>query len=313
MIKRPKIGVLMGGPSAEHEVSLASGEQVLKHLDNKKYLPVPVKISKAGQWFLNGRVAHYLDVFKKIDVAFLALHGEFGEDGKIQGLLDFHGVKYTGSRAVASALAMDKLRSRKLFNLAGLTTPKTWFIPKDSLADAKIAFPVMVKPRSCGSSVGMMPVDNKKELQKALRLARKFDEDVLVEEYLKGVEVTCGVLEDFNGKKHFALPVTEIIPLRESFFNYKSKYTTGASDEITPARISAKETKKVQKAAIKAHQLLGCAGYSRSDFILVKDRAYLLELNTLPGMTKTSLLPQGAAVAGLTFPNLLDIIIKSSL
>lgn len=323
MSQKLKIGVIMGGPSAEHEVSLVSGEQVLKNLDKKRYSAVPVKVSKAGQWFYNGAKAHYLDIFKKIDLAFLAVHGEFGEDGRLQGLLDFHGVPYTGSGMAASALAMDKLKSRELFNLAGLTVPKTRLISLhyqhyDTMVyhsgkGKEIKFPVMVKPRSRGSSVGVMPAKNTKELTKAIKLARQFDGNVLIEEYLTGAEVTCGVLENFNGQACFALPLTEIIPVKQKFFDYKAKYTPGASQEITPARISEKETKLVQKAAIKAHQLLGCAGYSRSDFILSKEKAYLLEINTLPGLTSTSLLPQGAAAADLTFSKLLDKIIGSSL
>lgn len=356
MRKKLKVGVIMGGPSAEYEVSLASGEQVLKNLDKKKYLAMSVKVSKTGQWFWDGKRAPYLDIFKKIDLAFLAVHGEFGEDGRLQGLLDFHGVPYTGSGMAASALAMDKLKSRELFNLAGLTTPRTWvslanvairhvglpsesrhsLSPVDLFAvqnytarnqaihrlersqwqhspdSPKISFPVMVKPRSRGSSVGVMLANNKPELEKAIRYARRFDKEVLVEEYLTGTEITCGVLENFNGQKHFALPLTEIIPVKRKFFDYTAKYTPGASREITPARISEKETKAVREAAIRAHQLLDCAGYSRSDFILTPGKAYLLEVNTLPGLTGTSLLPQGAAAAGLTFSKLLDKIIKSS-
>ena len=319
MTKKIRVGVLMGGPSAEHEVSLNSGAQVLKNLDRKKYWPIPVKISKAGKWFLDGQPAHYLDVLKKIDLAFLALHGEFGEDGTLQGLMDFHKVRYTGSGMAASALAMDKLKSRELFHLAGLVTPKSVLISPEGvhydtiMYHSGLKFPGMIKPRSRGSSVGMMPAKNKKELAVAIRLARKFDKDVLIEEYIRGTEVTCGVLEYFNGQKYFALPLTEIIPVKQKFFDYKAKYTPGASQEITPARISAKETKIVQEASIKAHRLLGCAGYSRADFILQNGKAYLLEINTLPGMTSTSLLPQGAAAAGLTFSLLLDKIIDSSL
>lgn len=313
MRKKLTVGVIMGGASMEHEVSLASGEQVLKNLDKKKYRTVPVKVSKTGQWFWDKKRAHYLGVFKKIDLAFLAVHGEFGEDGRLQGLLDFHGVPYTGSGMAASALAMDKLKSRELFNLAGLTTPKTLFVDSHlSSIDELISFPVMVKPRSRGSSVGIRSARNKKELVKALKFARKFGGDVLVEEYLKGMEVTCGVLENFKGQKYFALPLTEIIPVKRNFFDYKAKYTPGASQEITPARVSAKETKMVQEAALKAHQLLGCMGYSRADFILARGRAYLLEVNTLPGLTSTSLLPQGAAAVGLTFSQLLDNIVESS-
>lgn len=302
----------MGGPSAEHEVSLSSGQQMLKHLNRDKYLPLAVRISKSGQWFLDCQKQNCRDIFKKVDLALLALHGEFGEDGKIQALLETHKVPYTGSGIAASALGMDKLASRRIFSLAGLTVPKTWPLTRREFLTGKIpdiSFPAVVKPRARGSSVGVSIVHAKKLLKPALRTAFRFDNCVLIENYLRGREVTCGVLDNFRGREHFALPVTEICPVRQKFFDYRAKYTPGASREITPAPLTGKIYKKVQNLAVKAHRVLGCSGYSRSDFIVVGQTPYLLEINTLPGFTRTSLVPQAAAAAGLNFSALLDHII----
>lgn len=316
-----KIGVLMGGLSAEHEVSLASGRQVLTHLNRNEYQPLAIKISRAGRWFFNGRPLDCRVIFKKIDLAFLALHGEFGEDGRLQGLLDFYDLPYTGSGRLASALGMDKLKSREIFNLAGLPTPQTHLLTADQInyprsqleTDGVKKWPKVIKPRSRGSSVGVFIAHNVKELSGAIGQARKFDRHILVEEFIAGREVTCGILENFKGQKHFALPLTEIRPKTSSFFDYQAKYTPGASEEITPAPLTAILTKKVQMAAVKAHCLLDCANYSRADFIIKNNQPYLLEVNTLPGLTKTSLLPQAAAVVGLTFKQLLDLIVDNSL
>lgn len=309
----------MGGPSSEHEVSLATGENVLNSLDKQKYEAIPVKISKNGQWRINGKILNYPDIFKKIDYAFLALHGEFGEDGRIQALLEIHKVPYNGSGLGASALAMDKKQSRDLFRIAGLNVPKTLHIQQgesyESLLNffvSKVSkFPVVVKPCSRGSSVGVLVVESENGLPRAIKEAFKYDDDILIEEYIKGAELTCGILDNFQGQKYFALPVTQIMPMKHKFFNYRAKYTVGATKEITPAQIDEGVYKKVQEVAVKAHQILGCHGYSRVDMIVKNGgTVYVLEVNTLPGLTKGSLLPQQAVVAGLTFSQLLDKIIE---
>lgn len=318
MPKLLKVGVLMGGPSFEHEISLATGEQILKNLDSKKYTAIPIKISPKGKWMLGGKFTSYANVFKKIDFAFLALHGEFGEDGKIQGLLDFHNISYSGSGAAASSLGMDKLRSRELFKLAGLTVPRTLHLKNGENNTSLIKFftskltkfPVVVKPRSRGSSIGVTIAGNDKTLRKAINLAFQKDSDILIEEYINGTEVTCGVLDNFSNQKHFVLPVTQITPVKSKFFDYKAKYKPGVSKEITPAQIDETSFKKVQSVALSAHQILGCRGYSRADMLIRNNSVYLLEVNTLPGLTATSLLPQQAAAAGLSFSQLLDKIIE---
>lgn len=321
-IKKMKIGVLMGGPSSEHDVSLATGRNVIDNLDRSKYEPIGITISKGKEWFVGDKKMSEVRALESCDLVFNALHGSFGEDGLVQALLEYYEKPYTGSGIVASALAMDKLRSREMFKMAGFNVPKTLKIRKADNYQALVNvfvnkvtnFPVVIKPCSNGSSVGVSIARNNEELNKAINAAFKLDKKVLIEEFIGGVEVTCGVLENFKEKAAAALAVTEIIPRKgNGFFNYKAKYKTGQSDEITPARIDNETTARVQEIAEKAHQLLGCRAYSRTDMI-IKDRdIYILETNTLPGLTNASLFPKAAFVSGLTFAQLLDKIIESSL
>ncbi|OGN01645.1 MAG: hypothetical protein A3G51_04110 [Candidatus Yanofskybacteria bacterium RIFCSPLOWO2_12_FULL_43_11b] len=319
-----RVGVLMGGPSSEHDVSLNTGQNVIENLDKAKYEPVVIKISKTGKWFSGSKPTTPDKVFKLCDVVFNALHGTFGEDGKIQGILEHSGVKYTGSGIAGSAIAMDKFHSREIFKLAGLNVPRTMKLKRGENYAAQLSFfinkivklPVVVKPCSSGSSVGIQIVENVAKLEKAVVAAFKLDKFVLVEEFIKGRELTCGVLDNLNGQQVSALPVTEIIPVKNhKFFNYDAKYKTGHSNEITPAPLDEALTKKVQDIAVRAHQVLGCSGYSRTDMILKQGNGtiYILETNTLPGLTKNSLLPKAAQTAGLTFTQLLDKVIESSL
>jgi len=318
-----RVGVLMGGPSSEHEVSLLSGQNVIAHLDKAKYQPVAIKISKTGQWFLNNKLVSQQDALKSCHIIFNSLHGAFGEDGKIQAILEYKGIKYTGSGIAASALAMDKNHSREIFKLAGFNVPRTMKLKHNENYLARLNFfvnkivkmPVVVKPCSNGSSVGIQMVNDPKRLKRAISDAFKIDKNVLVEEFIKGREVTCGVLGSSQGGET-ALPVTEIIPLKNNkFFTYNAKYKTGHSNEITPAPLDETVYKKIQDIAVKAHQILGCRGYSRTDMILKNGNGtvYVLETNTLPGLTDVSLLPKAAQYSGLSFSQLLDIILASSL
>lgn len=332
MSKKIKVGVLMGGPSFEHEVSLATGKNILDNLDKIKYQPVAIKLSTSGkQWFLNGRLTSMPRALKSCDIIFNALHGAFGEDGRVQALLEYYGARYTGSGIAASALAMDKLRSREIFKLAGFCVPRTLEVKTGENYQARLnlfvtkitGLPVVIKPCSNGSSVGVQIINNSSKLVEVIDKTFKLDKKVLVEEYIKGKEVTCGVLENFDPVKSdghgasgepTALPITEIIPVKgHKFFNYDAKYKSGHCQEITPAQIDEATREKVQEIAIRAHQLLGCHGYSRTDMILRNDIIYVLETNTLPGLTTNSLIPQAAKVAGLTFSQLLEKIIENSL
>lgn len=306
--------MLIGGPSAEYAVSLKTGGQILTNLDRSKYQARAIVISRKGVWPVKPA-----EIKKKFDLAFIAMHGEYGEDGTIQKILDKHRIKYTGSGAKASALGMDKVLSAKVFTKAGLKMPKFSLlkIKKGALApmnarQSLFHLPVVVKPTDRGSSAGTMIVKKVQDLLPAVQEAAKFSENIMVQQYIEGREFTCGVIE-VKGKLK-ALPPTEIVPKLRGFFDYYSKYTSGASREITPPRIPKKEIHQMQNQALKAHRAIGAKGMSRIDFMQSEDGAlYVLEINTIPGMTATSLLPQQAKAAGIEFPKLLDLIISSAL
>jgi D-alanine-D-alanine ligase len=252
----------------------------------------------------------------KIDAALIILHGPFGEDGTVQGLLDLLNIPYQGAGVIGSAMAMNKLVAKRLYDGAKIPTPAYLsFSLHDTIDPLKIVevldLPLVVKPACAGSSVGMTIVKEAKDLEAAIRLGFEHDDTLLFEKYIKGIELTCGVL---GNDELEALPVIEIIPgNNHEFFDYKAKYTAGATREICPARIDEPITKKVQELAVKAHQALFLKGYSRTDMILYKDSVSVLETNTIPGMTKTSLYPQSAAVAGYSFTLLLDKLIQLSI
>jgi D-alanine-D-alanine ligase len=302
MNKKTRITVLMGGQSSEHDVSIASGKEIIKNLDKNKYLISPIVISK------NGKGIEEI-IKNKPDIAFIALHGKYGEDGKIQGMLETLGIAYTGSGVFASAIGMDKIVFRKLMQIESIAVPEYVVLEKGMLKVPKgFNPPYFVKPFDGGSSVGVSFVDSFSKLDKAVELAFKYSDKVIVEKYIKGLEVNCGVL---GNEKPIALPVIEIHPLKAKFFDYKSKYSKGGSDEIVPAKISEELTKKVQDMAVKVYKSIGCLGYARVDFILENGvNPIVLEINTLPGMTSASLLPKEAKVMGITYSTLLDKIIK---
>lgn len=314
----------MGGPSVEHEVSLATGKNVFDNLDRSKYQPIAIKLSKDKKWFVNGRLVNMAKALKSCDLVFNALHGTFGEDGRAQALMEYYDARYTGSGITASALAMDKLRSREIFKLAGFNAPKTLKIKKEENYQARLnlfitkitKLPVVVKPCCSGSSVGVSIVRKTPNLFSAVENAFKFCKKVLIEEFIKGREVTCGVLDNFDGQEVGAFPVTEIVPsVKNKFYNYDAKYKDNKTKFKTPASLDEDIYKRVQNIAVRAHQLLGCRGCSRTDIIIKEgnNTIYVLETNTLPGMTSHSLVPQAAKAAGLTFSQLLDRIIDSSL
>ena len=307
----------MGGPSSEYEVSLASGENIFKNLDKTLFEPVKIKILRDGKIWTNGRFTKFEKTVKSVDLCFLATHGEFGEDGRLQAILESFSVPYTGSGVLASALAMNKAKSRQFFSIDGLKTPKTLLIKEGENFQSQLKFfiskltkfPLVVKPCSRGSSVGVSIIKSKRALKKAIQYAFKYDPEVLIEEYIDGREFTCGVIEKkINGAPTcVALPVTEIIPNPEyDFFDYEAKYKAGASQEIVPAQISEHLAKEIQEAAIRAHTVLSCKDYSRSDFLVKKGKVYILELNTLPGLTENSLIPKALKTAGWSIERFLS-------
>ncbi len=317
MKKRLNVLVLCGGPSSEREVSIKTAEMVLKNLDKTKYAASLGAIGKDGKWRLGSRSVPIGEALKiitsKFDFVFIAMHGAFGEDGRLQAILESINIPYSGSGVLSSAMAMDKGVSNMLYSSVGLNVPEYAVLDKKTPdKNIKFSFPAVVKPADGGSSVGISIVRAKKDFRAAFKKAFKESGRVMVQKYIKGKEFTCGIIEGKDGKL-FPLPPTEIIPQSSAFFDYKAKYEKGGSIEITPARLSKEKTKEIQKLAMVAHQSLGCSGMSRSDFILNNSKFYILETNTIPGMTETSLLPQAAAAAGINFSALLDMMISAGL
>lgn len=303
MKKRLRVMVLMGGKSPEYEVSLISGREVVKNLDKEKYKVSSLVIPKSG-----GQVQVNP---KKTDVVFIAMHGPFGEDGTVQGMLEMMGVKYTGSGVLASALGMNKIMFRKVMQVENIPSPKYIVIHKNQGTTEILRVlgkpPYFVKPSAQGSSVGTTIVEQKKNLIKALNKAFKYGDTAIVEEYIKGTEVTCAL---FGNENPLALPVIEILP-KNKYFDYESKYAEEGTQEIVPARISKLLTKRVQEIAVKVYQAVGCRGFARVDFLL-RDNKYpvVLEINTIPGLTPISLFPKAAKAAGVSYSKLLDKIIE---
>ncbi|MBU2591918.1 MAG: D-alanine--D-alanine ligase [Patescibacteria group bacterium] len=303
--QRLKIVVLMGGGSAEHEISLLSGKQVIANLDRKKYQAIPVVIPQ-----------NFSSSFKyslpKCDLVFIAMHGPFGEDGTVQGMLDFMGIPYTGSKVLASALGIDKIAFRRIMENLGIPVPKWVVCETSEKIPHKIEQfgpPWVVKPFNQGSSIGVNIVKERTGLKPAIKKALKYSKMALIEEYLAGTEISCGVL---GNEKPYSLPVIEICP-KKTFFDYQAKYTKGLCEEIVPARLPRELTKKIQRTAVKVFRAIGCRGFGRVDMIIKEDTPYVLEINTIPGLTPNSLLPKEALAAGIDYPKLLDLIIGFTL
>ena len=297
-----KIGVLMGGPSSEREISLKSGKAVYSALSQAGFDVMSLDIVDDG---FESNAA--LLKMSKIDVAFIALHGHFGEDGAVQSILDGLDIPYTGSGKAASKLAMDKIASRKIFKENGLCVPKYIELrDRNYQLSNELSFPVVVKPAANGSSIGLSIVESQNDLGRALETALALDERAIIEEYIKGREFTVGILGQI------ALPVIEVRP-HNKFFDFEAKYKTGMTDYIVPAEIDEKLSDKAKIAGLVAHKSLGCRGFSRVDMILGEDgNFYVLELNSIPGLTETSLLPKAARSIGIDFLKLCIILIEAA-
>jgi D-alanine-D-alanine ligase len=307
-MKKLSVALLAGGISSEREVSLQSGDQVYEALDKEKY-----HILRYDPKTDLGRLVNDA---AKIDVALIILHGPYGEDGTVQGLLDLLDIPYQGSGVLGSALAMNKAVTKQLYEKAGIPVPPYIIYDRNDNVNVDacvkhIGLPLVVKPVSGGSSVGMSIVRSAGDLQGALDKAIVYDRAVMVESYIAGTELTGGVI---GNKELEALPIIEILPDQtREFFDYEAKYTPGVTQEICPARIDEELTQQAQSYAKIAHQALYCRGYSRTDMILKDRELYVLETNTIPGMTVTSLLPQAAQVAGISFSQLMDKLIELGL
>ena len=300
-IRNKKVAVLMGGLSAERDVSLNSGAAVQRALLAQGYNAIAVDVGR-----------DLAEVLKResIEAAFIALHGRYGEDGCVQGLLELLRIPYTGSGVLASALAMHKLYSKQVFAANGiLTAPFRCFRSGEPVRLPELPFclPLVVKPVQEGSSVGISIVREESRLEAALELAFRHDDEILIEQYIKGQEVQVGILDDRP------VGAIEIVPKNE-FYDFEAKYTAGMAEHIFPARLGPELYEKVLQIGLAAHRSLGCRGYSRVDLLVTPaGECYVLEVNTLPGMTALSLLPEIAAKgAGLSFEELVVLIITSA-
>jgi len=292
-----RIGVLYGGWSPEREISLISGKNVYEALKKKGYDAILIDVQK-----------DFVERIKKekIDIAFNMIHGTPGEDGILQGVLEFLGIPYTGSGIQGAILSMDKIISKKIFLSSGIPTPD-FIYPVDEENLEIERFPVVVKPRSQGSSVGVSIVDDYNSLKNALEEAKKYGE-YFIEEYIDGMIATCGILGETP------LPVLELVPRRRRFYDYIAKYTDGETEFICPARLDEKTTEEVQNIALKVHRLLSLRDFSRIDFVIKDNKyPYVLEANSIPGMTPLSDLPKEANVIGLSYDDVVERILRAGM
>lgn len=340
-MKRTRVAVLFGGRSGEHEVSLRSAASVIAAIDKRKYEVVPIGIGKSGKWLPtresvkllpSGTLRDTSEVraltilpqpgsADAIDVVFPVLHGTFGEDGTVQGLLELAGVPYVGAGVLGSAVSMDKDVMKRLFREQGLPTPDHVALLRSHLAEKRVAllrslgkrfrFPMFVKPANLGSSVGITKAHNRRELEQALELAAQFDRKILVERFIDGRELECSVLG--NDEPVASLP-GEIIPSHE-FYDYEAKYLDEDSRLIIPARLTKAQTRRVQSLAVQAFLACQCSGMARVDFFLEKKSRQVLinELNTIPGFTSISMYPKLWEASGISYPDLIDRLIQLAL
>jgi len=307
----PKIGVLCGGRSAEREVSLRTGDTIFKALLKNQYESIKIDVDENIVENLKNN---------NITLAFLALHGKYGEDGTIQGLLEILGIPYTGSGVLASALAINKITTKKILMYEEIPTPEFFaFTRSDYNSNYKrtieskindLGLPVVIKAATQGSTIGISFVQQNENIHKAIEEALKFDDSVLVEKLISGIEITASVL---GNESPLALPLIEIVSAT-GVYDYKAKYTVGLSEHIIPPRTSDDIQNKIKELAIKTYLALGCRGLARVDFILNSNGyPYVLEVNTIPGMTETSLFPDSAKAAGISFEDLCKKLVKLAL
>ncbi|MEF9951338.1 MAG: D-alanine--D-alanine ligase [Clostridium sp.] len=295
-----KVGVIMGGISSEREISLRSGKEVCQHLNSNKYEVMPIVLDS---------VDDIIEKVKGIDFAFLALHGKFGEDGVVQGVLETLQIPYSGCGVLSSALCMDKDITKKILRFENINTAD-WVMATsvnniDYDAINKIGYPVFVKPNSGGSSFATVLIKEEKDIKDAVAEALKYDTEVMIEKYVKGYEISCPVIE---GKM---LPIVAIEPSGE-FFDFASKYTDGGAKEFV-VEYEAEMQEKIEKMVVDTFKALKCNVYARVDIIISDSKLYVLEVNTLPGMTSNSLFPISAAHIGMSYSDLLEVFIESSL
>lgn len=353
MSEKLNLAVIFGGQSGEHEVSLASVRSVINSLNKEKYNIIPIAITKEGNWLIGDKGEKYRELHdefagkenaisikssqslvsissdeknltnyiegdignKKIDLAFPILHGPYGEDGKLQGMLDMLNIPYVFSGCLANAIAMNKEKANVIAKNAGVLVADNIILREkvaynlDEIIN-KLSLPMVIKPLELGSSVGISIPKNKEDLEKGIIEAFRYGDKVLIEKYIKGRELTVTIMGSSDNP--LALPVIEIVPKISDWFDYKAKYEKGGSEEICPANIPEEIREKVQKLAKKVYISIGCKDLARADFIWDEktDNLYFIDLNTIPGMTATSLAPQAAKAAGMEFSEFLDKLIE---
>ncbi len=301
-MKNLRIGVVMGGPSAEREVSLNTGRAIMQALKEKGYIVVDIDLDPSC----------FIDDIRqaKVDIIVNAIHGKYGEDGILQGALDLLGIPYTGSGLLASALTMDKVMTKRIFLAEGLSTPRSSIFGKQdgvsniaAIIRQEYGLPVVIKPSTQGSSIGVTIVKTDENLLPAIDSALKYSEQILVEEFIGGKELTVAIL---GTEIPQALPIIEIVP-HSGCYDYHSKYTKGATEYIVPAVLTDAVKAEIQDIALRAYKIFDCCGVARIDFMLDNNNIpYILEVNTIPGMTATSLVPKAAAAAGISFADLCE-------
>jgi len=337
---KPRIAVICGGPSSERDISIRSASEIMKHLP-AEYEVQLIEVSHEGKWLVKASrepelptdtsdtslpasfagIAMTPRIKESFAVAFLATHGRFGEDGRLQALLDLVGLPYTGSGVLASALAMNKSKTRQFVKGLGIPTPRSLEVGKISKSHnalenrvlRSVGYPCVVKPNESGSSIGVSIVDHPEQLMEAVQVANKEDATVLIEEFLPGREFSCAVLGNSLDEDLVPLPPVEIIP-RNRFFDFEAKYTSGGADEVCPVEREPTHVARIQDLAVQVHRALGCDGLTRSDFILGEDdEIYFIEINTIPGMTEQSLCPKEASAAGYTYGEFLQVQVHLAL
>lgn len=318
------IAIVCGGYSGEYEISIKSAGVVAKNIDKKKYNPYLIEITKEG-WFWKNEKGERVEVDKNdftlntekgriyFDGVFNAIHGTPGEDGKLQGYLEMLGIPYTSCDVLSSALTFDKFICNKLVNTFEIETARSFsflkndFINKNEVFET-LGFPVFVKPSQSGSSVGVYKVNNEKEFDIAIENAFKIYDRILVEEYIKGREIACGIIK--KGKELLVFPLTEIIS-KKDFFDYEAKYSEGMADEITPADVTVEVETEIKTTSVFLYKQMNCKGFVRFDYILSGEKIYFLEVNSIPGISEASIMPKQAETFGLSIDEFFEIAIEN--
>jgi D-alanine-D-alanine ligase len=309
-----KVAILFGGPGSEHEVSLSSAKNILENIDRSKFDVLEVLVTKdkkykIGDSYFEEEKGIQEIKNKGIEIVFPIIHGEYGEDGELQEKLEKEGIKFVGSSSEVSCLVIDKDKTNAILSKNGIKIPKSKIISKeDNGFDCK--YPIIIKPVSEGSSVGLFRFENVEDYKNSQEKIFENHNKMLVQEFIKGREFTCGVIE--KDGEVTSLVATEIILTKGSLFDYEAKYTPSGCREVTPAEVDNELMNRIQDTAVSCHKILGCKSISRTDIILKGDDLYVLEVNTMPGMTKTSFIPAQAKACGYDMKELITILIEST-